>query len=113
MGSDLEVHSWCLSQDLYVHPGGGGTNGQLGNGFQLVKTDPQSLHRGRRDDIGEGVAAVDVSCSPYSSQPDGDLGAVITGCPRVCLYLGDCPDLIFESHGCKSTEIVSSIEMMC
>ena len=61
---DLEVDARSLSKDLHRFPGGSGAYRQLGNWFQLVGLDSQSLHGCRGDDVGEGVPAVDVRRGP-------------------------------------------------
>ena len=75
--SELEVNAWCLAQDLHLFASSGGSHGELRHRFQLRRRDAQSKHCLRRDEVGEGVAAVNEGCGGQVSQSDQDIPTVV------------------------------------
>ena len=89
MSTDLKVDARCLSQNLHVFPSSWGPNRELWNWFQLVEPDPEGIHRLQRDDIGEGVPAVDVGSSLDVAQSNRYISTVVARGPCSCLDLSD------------------------
>ncbi len=73
----LEVDSGCLTQHFHPLTCSGSSYQELRCRFQLGDGDAQRGHFLRRDDIGEGVAAVDEVRGGQVPQSDRNVGAVI------------------------------------